>query len=218
MKVQRGFDQKYSWQISKRYNEFNDLHAQLKLSNYELTLPPKKTFGNMKPEFLNTRQIGLQDFIDSILKNLLLANSLPVKIFLDSENYSQNFQESALQHVSMYFRSESNWEIIEPLNQIGWRFRKQHMLLKNSESPGTKYLLTWFEHGIDKVLKETELKIIFQQFCLIQHEYIEPMVRIDSGDCSTIMIQKYNDKLISLRDYIYGQVIFYFLIIFLLLF
>ena len=60
MKVQRGYDQKYTWQISKRYNEFNDLFAQLKLSNYDLQLPPKKAFGNMKPEFLNTRQIGLQ--------------------------------------------------------------------------------------------------------------------------------------------------------------
>ncbi len=34
------------------------------------------------------------------------------------------------------------------------------------------------------------------------------MVRINSGENSTIMIQKYNDKLISLKDYIYGQVIF----------
>ena len=78
----------------------------------------------------------------------------------------------------------------------------------------------WLKMAFEEIqdLKETELKIIFQQFCLIQHEYIEPMVRIDSGDCSTIMIQKYNDKLISLRDYIYGQVIVYFLIISLLLF
>lgn len=81
--------------------------------------------------------------MDNILKNLLLANSLPVKMFLDPENYSQNFQELALQHVSMYFRSESNWEVIESLNQIGWRFRKQHFLLKNSDNSGSKYLLTW---------------------------------------------------------------------------
>lgn len=72
-----------------------------------------------------------------------MANSLPVKKFLDEENYNQNFQELALQHVSMYFRSESNWEVIEPLNQIGWRFRKQHLMLKNSENSNAKYLLTW---------------------------------------------------------------------------
>ncbi len=60
IKVQRGHDQKYSWQIKRRYNEFNELYNQLKCSNYELPLPPKKAFGNMKKEFLSTRQIGLQ--------------------------------------------------------------------------------------------------------------------------------------------------------------
>ena len=59
-RVQRGLDAKYSWQIKKRYNEFNDLHAQLKVTGVELPLPPKKVFGNMKKEFLSVRQTGLQ--------------------------------------------------------------------------------------------------------------------------------------------------------------
>lgn len=185
MKVQRGFDQKYSWQISKRYNEFNDLYAQLKHVNYELPIPPKKAFGNMKPEFLNTRQLGLQNFIDQVLSNLILANSLPVKKFLDEENYFQNFQELALQHVSMYFRSEPNWQVIQPLNQIGWRFRKQHVLLQNSETSNVKYILTWFEHGTDKVLKENELKAIFQQFCSIQVKLVLGQMRFHSLFCLT---------------------------------
>ena len=66
IKVQRGFDTKYSWQIKKRYNEFNELYNQLKVSNYELPLPPKKAFGNMKKEFLSTRQIGLQVYISNL--------------------------------------------------------------------------------------------------------------------------------------------------------
>ena len=81
--------------------------------------------------------------MDKILANLLLANSLPVKKFLDEENYSQNFRELALAHVSMCFRSEPCWEIVEPLNGIGWRFRKQHVLLRNSDSPSDKFILTW---------------------------------------------------------------------------
>lgn len=60
VRVQRGFDTKYSWEIRKRYNEFNELYNQLKLFQYDLPLPPKKTFGNMKREFLSTRQLGLQ--------------------------------------------------------------------------------------------------------------------------------------------------------------
>ncbi len=43
----------------------------------------------------------------------------------------------------MFFRSESNWEVIEPLNEIGWRFRKKYILLKNSDFPNNKFILTW---------------------------------------------------------------------------
>lgn len=57
--------------------------------------------------------------MDKIIGNLQLAQSYPVKKFLDQENYSQNYRELSLAHVSMCFRSESNWEIIEPLKEIG---------------------------------------------------------------------------------------------------
>jgi PX domain-containing protein kinase-like protein len=143
LKVQRGLDPKYSWLIKKRYNEFNDLHSQLKISQFVLPLPPKKIFGNMKKEFLSIRQTGLQEFMEKVMDNLLLANSLPVKSFLDQENYSENFRESALAHVSMFVRSDSNWQVIEPFNDIGWRFRKQYILLKNPEQSNLRYILTW---------------------------------------------------------------------------
>ena len=81
--------------------------------------------------------------MDKILSNLMLANSFCVKKFLDEENYAENYRELALAHVSMFFRSESNWQIIEPLKEIGWRFRKKHILLKNMDTPNVKYILTW---------------------------------------------------------------------------
>jgi hypothetical protein len=57
--------------------------------------------------------------MEKILNNLMLANSFSVKKFLDEEIYSENYKELALAHVSMFFRSESNWQIIEPLKEIG---------------------------------------------------------------------------------------------------
>lgn len=57
--------------------------------------------------------------MDKILRNLYLSLSLPVKKFLDQENYTENFKELALAHVSMFFRSDSNWQVVEPLNEIG---------------------------------------------------------------------------------------------------
>ena len=69
IKMQRGFDSKYMWQIKKRYSDFDELHAELKGTNYDLPLPPKKAFGNMKREFLSTRQLGLQvNFIKATRK------------------------------------------------------------------------------------------------------------------------------------------------------
>jgi PX domain-containing protein kinase-like protein len=70
IRVQRGLDSKYSWQIKKRYNEFYDLHAQLKSTNIELPMPPKKMFGNMKKEFLSVRQNGLEVNLNIKLSNL----------------------------------------------------------------------------------------------------------------------------------------------------
>ncbi|RNA24938.1 PX domain-containing kinase isoform X2 [Brachionus plicatilis] len=204
IKVQRGIDSKYSWQIKKRYNDFKELNAYLTISNFELQLPPAKIFGNKDKDFLMTRQNGLQNYMDKILGNLFLSMSLPVKKFLDQENYAENFKELALAHVSMFFRSDSNWQVIEPLNEIGWRFRKQHILLKNTEYANNKFILTWIEHGPDKILKEAELKTIFQQMNQIQHEYIDPIIKINTGDLSTIVIQRFNERFISLRDYING--------------
>ena len=60
IRVQRGFDSKYSWQVKKRYNDFNDLFTQVKSFNSDLPLPPKKAFGNKSREFLSIRQLGLQ--------------------------------------------------------------------------------------------------------------------------------------------------------------
>lgn len=60
IKVQRGIDSKYSWQIRKRYNDFKELNAYLTISNYELPLPPAKIFGNKDKDFLMSRQNGLQ--------------------------------------------------------------------------------------------------------------------------------------------------------------
>lgn len=59
--------------------------------------------------------------MNAILANLLLANSLPVKKFLDTENYAENYKELAVSQVSMFCRSEANWQLVEPFSEIGIR-------------------------------------------------------------------------------------------------
>ncbi|XP_023239165.1 PX domain-containing protein kinase-like protein [Centruroides sculpturatus] len=119
IRVQRGPFVDNSWQISRRYSDFDALNNMLQISGVELPLPPKRVFGKLGREFVAERQQGLQQYMNTILSHPMLALSLPVKRFLDPENYSQNFLEIALQHVSMVFRSELRWEIVEPFPDIG---------------------------------------------------------------------------------------------------
>lgn len=51
--------------------------------------------------------------------------------------------ESALQNVSMFFRSEPHWEVVEPLSNMGTRFRKSHFIIKPKDEPKKRLLLSW---------------------------------------------------------------------------
>lgn len=54
------------------------------------------------------------------------------------------FLESALRNVSMFFRSEPSWQVIEPLRDIGWRCRKHYYLIVSKEDPrSAKHILSW---------------------------------------------------------------------------
>ena len=58
-------------------------------------------------EFIIKRQKELQEFLTGILEHPELANVIATKKFLDPNSYAVNFQEMAVQHVSMVFRSNS---------------------------------------------------------------------------------------------------------------
>lgn len=45
----------------------------------------------MQPEFIAKRRFQLQEYINAILMNPILASSLPAKKFVDPETYNQSF-------------------------------------------------------------------------------------------------------------------------------
>ncbi|KAL0600968.1 PX domain-containing protein kinase-like protein [Plecturocebus cupreus] len=47
--------------------------------------------------------------------------------------------------VSMFFRSEPKWEVVEPLKDIGWRIRKKYFLMKIKNQPKERLVLSWME-------------------------------------------------------------------------
>lgn len=48
-------------------------------------------FGNTERQFLNDRQQGLQEYLNAILKDPLLSNTLAIKRFLNPKSYSVNY-------------------------------------------------------------------------------------------------------------------------------
>ncbi|XP_022257560.1 PX domain-containing protein kinase-like protein [Limulus polyphemus] len=177
LRVQRGLVGDNSWHLSRRYSDFVTLNTHLQPAGIDFVLPPKKVFGNMGREFIAERQQGLQAYINAVLEHPMLANSLAVKQFLDPERYSCNFVETALQHVSMVFRSESQWEVVEPLPDMGWRLRKQYFLIKPKGESKERQVLSWVPLGPDHYLEDKDLQSAIKLLTALQHPFIYPICK-----------------------------------------
>ncbi|WAR26148.1 PXK-like protein [Mya arenaria] len=126
LRVYRGITGDVNWMVKKRYTDFANLDSDLRIANIVLNLPPKKAFGNFNREFIAERQLALQTYITELLQKPILANSLPMKRFLDPDNYSFNF--------------------------LGWRIRKSYILVKPLRDPKVRQILSWHPNIVSPVL------------------------------------------------------------------
>ncbi|CAK1550756.1 unnamed protein product [Leptosia nina] len=201
LRIQRGPGKDNSWTVSRRYRDFASLHLSLQHANIGLPLPPKKLIGNMQPSFVAERQIALQNYIDEVLKHLILALSLPVRRFLDPVNYSKNIGDEALQTVSIALRGDGEYELKGPLPEINWRIRKHYFSVIDSEK--TNFLLAWQSYGPDKYLHTKDLQTCFKSLQNISHPYIDGILAIHSLETGAYVVRRLHEKG-SLRDIIYG--------------
>ncbi|XP_071017895.1 PX domain-containing protein kinase-like protein isoform X1 [Oncorhynchus clarkii lewisi] len=201
IRVQRGVCTENSWQVIKRYSDFDMLNSSLLVSGVSLPLPPKKLLGNMDREFIAERQRGLQVYLDFITQHHILATCQLVKKFLDTNNYSANYTEIALQQVSMFFRSDPKWEVVEPLKDIGWRIRKKYFLIKNKEQPKERQVLSWVDLGPDKFLSDKDLQSTMKLLPSLTNPYIYPVTFANTSELSALVIRMFNEKG-TLRDLI----------------
>ncbi|KAF3856743.1 hypothetical protein F7725_017466 [Dissostichus mawsoni] len=177
------------------------VRVQRGVCGISLPLPPKKLIGNMDREFIAERQRGLQAFLDSITQHPMLSCSLTVKKFLDPNNYSANYTEIALQQVSMFFRSDPKWEVLEPLKDNGWRIRKKYFLIKNKEQPKERYLLSWVDLGPDKFLSDKDLQSAMKLLTSLSVSYLCPLLFSSTSESSALLIRPFSERG-SLRDHI----------------
>ncbi|KAM4652833.1 PX domain-containing protein kinase-like protein isoform 3-T3 [Discoglossus pictus] len=202
IRVQRGISMENSWQIIRRYSDFDMLNNSLQISGLSLPLPPKKLIGNMDREFIAERQKGLQNYLNVITSNHILCNYELVKKFLDPNNYSANYTEIALQQVSMFFRSEPKFEVVEPLKDIGWRLRKRYFLMKCRNQPKEHLVLSWADLGPDKFLQDKDFQCAIKLLPSWSHPYIYRITFATASESSALVIRPFNEKG-TLRDLIY---------------
>ncbi|XP_054036643.1 PX domain-containing protein kinase-like protein isoform X7 [Dryobates pubescens] len=177
------------------------LHSHT-ISALSLPLPPKKLIGNMEREFIAERQKGLQAYLDVITTHHILSNCELVKKFLDPNSYSLNYTEIALQHVSMFFRSEPKWEVVEPLKDIGWRIRKKYFLMKIKNQPKERLALSWADLGPDKYLSDKDLQYAVKLLSSCSHPYIYKITFATANESSALVIRPFSEKG-TLKDLIY---------------
>ncbi|XP_016839498.1 PX domain-containing protein kinase-like protein isoform X1 [Nasonia vitripennis] len=192
IKTQRGPLPEKSWRVCRRYNDFVQLHAVLSTSGINLPLPPKRIIGNMEPDFIAQRQVALQNYLNVVLMNPILASSLPMKKFLDPENYTAPLHEIALQQVSLALRSDANFEVGKAIPDMGWRLRKHYYTVKNRQNPKQELLLAWVEFGPDKHLQDKDMQGVFKSLGSLKHSYIEPMVHQHVTENGALTIRNFH--------------------------
>uniref|UniRef100_A0A8D2LI83 PX domain containing serine/threonine kinase like n=1 Tax=Varanus komodoensis TaxID=61221 RepID=A0A8D2LI83_VARKO len=108
----------------------------------------------------------------------------------------------ALQHVSMFFRSEPKWEVVEPLKDIGWRIRKKYFLMKIKNQPKERLMLSWADLGPDKYLSDKDLQCAVKLLSSCSHPYIYKVTFATANESSALVIRPFNEKG-TLKDLIY---------------
>ncbi|XP_026685814.1 PX domain-containing protein kinase-like protein [Diaphorina citri] len=182
------------------------LNNEFKSHHVKLNLPPKKYIGNLSQKFVAERQVALQEYLNSILSDRILSLSAPIRKFLDIPNTSNNihhFEDTALQHISMVLRSEQNYELGQPLPNLGWRPTKQYYRVaksRNSASP-EEFLVSWVQYGGDRVVPDKHMSHVIQMLLSVQHPYIAPIDVIHSTDIGCVKVQRLATRG-SLRDLI----------------
>ena len=98
----------------------------------------------MESDFLHERRIGLQQFIDAVLRNSLFCHHMAVKKFLDPENYTEELETTRQQQAAMFVLSEPSWQLQENLKDIGWRIRKHYYGVRLEKEDESFFFATKF--------------------------------------------------------------------------
>lgn len=131
------------------------LHRYLEPAGLSLPLPAKKLFGNLRPEFVAERLVGLQLYLDAVLMNPILMSGLMARRFVDPDQYGQSFADAAIQNAALCLRADGHYVLGASLGAIGWRVRKHYFRVTPRQGCGgqrasSDYVKTGGKHVLVK--------------------------------------------------------------------
>lgn len=147
------------WSIQRRYNDFANLNRALASMGINFGLPPKKTFGNMRPDFVQARKKLLQEFLDKVTVHPLLYCSEPVLNFLAAPGIPDKNEENQI--AATHIRNFSDLVLIKRWEDNGWRFCKLFYEVI-SQSTKQMFVYTWLPYGRIRPTQPGNLIVIFE--------------------------------------------------------
>ncbi|XP_055342801.1 PX domain-containing protein kinase-like protein [Paramacrobiotus metropolitanus] len=180
------------WTIQKRYNDFLALHDAVESYGMDVELPPKKSFGNKEREFLVERQRALQLYCTTLLENLFMVSSKPVKTFLLPGPRLATLTTSCVQLMAMVFRTDHRFELTGNLPGIGWRSNKEYAVVKNVDNPKQKLVGYWTSYGADRIPSSADITSFLQSFAQINHPLFYPLLFADARDTGCVCVRPEN--------------------------
>eukprot|EP00736_Rhodelphis_marinus_P013198 Rmarinus@m.4662 len=76
------------WAVFRRFKQFEELHRRLKKqfgNSYSISLPPKRAFGNLEPDFVEGRRVALDVYMQRLLQSHRFCNADTVRRFVSNE-------------------------------------------------------------------------------------------------------------------------------------
>ena len=71
------------WMVARRYNDFWDLDHHLHgLARSEIDLPPKRIVTNVSSSFIDSRRLGLERYLQSLVSSSMACDAQPLQAFL----------------------------------------------------------------------------------------------------------------------------------------
>merc|ERR1712142_1457122 len=99
----------------------------------------------------------------------------------------------------MLLRAETNWSVIEPWPEIGWRFHKKYFLVKDKEDSKIKYILSWCMFGTDVHIPQKDIFSLLNLLPFFKHSHLDQLFFSSSIETSSASIRIFHDSG-SLRD------------------